>query len=64
MTQVAYMERLAEIALGISVDAALQISATDLVTSFPEVPDRKHDRAVIAVRALQSALGRIVASIA
>lgn len=55
---VAYCERLAEVASGISIKEALEIETPDLVDAFPDVPSYRHGRSVLAVRALRSALSK------
>ncbi|MCP4582481.1 MAG: hypothetical protein GY839_12795 [candidate division Zixibacteria bacterium] len=56
VTLIAYCERLAELATGLSLKEARQIAPPDLIITFPEVPSYKYDRANLAVQALLSAV--------
>lgn len=53
---VVYCERLAEMAVGLSLEETMTIDPPDLTEAFPEVPAYKHDRADFALQALRSAV--------
>jgi NifU-like protein involved in Fe-S cluster formation len=55
-TLIAYCEYIAEVAPGLRLELARELTAANLVNSVPGVPALKHDRAVLAIAAFRAAL--------
>jgi NifU-like N terminal domain len=55
-TLIAFCEYLAEVAPGLRLDLAGDLSAHDLVAALPGVPPLKRDRAMLAVAAFRAAI--------
>ncbi len=60
ITLVAYCELLGEMATGMMLREAIQITPEKLIDGFTEVPLAKQDRAVLALKALATAIIRAV----
>lgn len=58
-TLVALCEHLSELLAGMSLDAALRLTAADLLHCHPEIPHMRQDRAELAIEAAHSALVKL-----
>lgn len=59
VTLLAFCEHLAELAIGMSVEQAVQYSPQQLLALHPDVPQYKADRATLASEAFRSAAHQI-----